>query len=119
QMRLPPLDSRRRVIRRAAVNRHPQSRTPRMEDSILDKSLMEQLKTLTGPHLADGCLRSGIPVRFAPPAVKPLSPDMECRGRALPVRHVGSIDVFFEALEGIEPGDVIVIDNGGRLDEAC
>jgi len=32
---------------------------------------------------------------------------------------VGSVDVFLEALSGIERGDVMVIDNGGRLDEAC
>ncbi|WP_205042018.1 RraA family protein [Rhodoligotrophos defluvii] len=85
----------------------------------MDKSLLETLKTLTGPHLADGCLRTGNPIRFAPPAITALNPEMECRGRALPVRHVGSIDIFFEALERAEPGDVIVIDNGGRLDEAC
>ncbi|HEY0341223.1 MAG TPA: hypothetical protein VGC34_10485, partial [Steroidobacteraceae bacterium] len=36
-----------------------------------------------------------------------------------PVRHVGSVDVFLEALECVEPGDVLVVDNGGRLDEAC
>jgi regulator of RNase E activity RraA len=32
---------------------------------------------------------------------------------------VGSIDVFFEALGHARPGDVMVIDNGGRTDEAC
>jgi regulator of RNase E activity RraA len=85
----------------------------------MDRSLIDRLKTLTGPHLADGCLRTGNPIRFAPSAIKPLNHDMECRGRALPVRHVGSIDIFFEVLEHAEPGDVVVIDNGGRLDEAC
>src|SRR5580658_6638196 len=44
---------------------------------------------------------------------------MRCAGRALPVRHVGSVDVFLEALGHSRPGDVLVIDNGGRLDEAC
>lgn len=81
--------------------------------------LMQQLQGLSGPHLADGCLRSGVPIRFAPFDVKAIAPGMECRGRALPVRHVGSIDVFFEALELAQPGDVMVIDNGGRTDEAC
>jgi len=85
----------------------------------LNESLLEQLHQLTGPHIADGCLRTGVPIRFAPAEVKPLTPGMECRGRALPVRHVGSIDVFFEALEHSSRGDVIVIDNGGRTDEAC
>jgi regulator of RNase E activity RraA len=36
-----------------------------------------------------------------------------------PVRHVGSVDVFLEALECVQPGDVLVVDNAGRLDEAC
>jgi regulator of RNase E activity RraA len=36
-----------------------------------------------------------------------------------PARHVGSVDVFLEALEEAAPGDVLVVDNGGRLDEAC
>jgi regulator of RNase E activity RraA len=44
---------------------------------------------------------------------------MQCAGRARPVRHVGSIDVFFEILEDVRPGEILVIDNGGRLDEAC
>lgn len=79
----------------------------------------ERLSSLTTPHLADGCLQAGVPVRFAPAGVRPLSPAMTCAGPARPVRHVGSIDVFFEVLERSRPGDVLVVDNGGRLDEAC
>lgn len=40
-------------------------------------------------------------------------------GRAAPARHSGSVDVFLEAIERAEPGDVLVVDNGGRQDEAC
>jgi regulator of RNase E activity RraA len=29
------------------------------------------------------------------------------------------VDIFLEAMEGAAPGDVLVVDNGGRLDEAC
>jgi regulator of RNase E activity RraA len=36
-----------------------------------------------------------------------------------PAQHVGSVDIFLEALEGAAPGEVLVVDNGGRLDEAC
>jgi len=36
-----------------------------------------------------------------------------------PARHAGSVDIFLEALEGAAPGDVLMIDNGGRLDESC
>jgi 4-hydroxy-4-methyl-2-oxoglutarate aldolase len=79
----------------------------------------DQLRNLSTPHLADGCLSRGFPIRFAPAGMKALASNMRCWGRALPVRHVGSIDVFFEVLERAEPGDVLVIDNGGRLDEAC
>ena len=37
----------------------------------------------------------------------------------MPARHYGSVDVFLEALSSAGPGDVLVIDNGGRTDEAC
>ena len=40
-------------------------------------------------------------------------------GPALPVRHYGSVDVFLEALSQGDSGGVLVIDNGGRSDEAC
>jgi regulator of RNase E activity RraA len=40
-------------------------------------------------------------------------------GRILPVRHYGRVDVFLEAFGRAEAGDVLVVDNGGRVDEAC
>jgi regulator of RNase E activity RraA len=40
-------------------------------------------------------------------------------GRILPARHFGSVDVFLEAIQNSTPGDVLLVDNGGRLDEAC
>jgi 4-hydroxy-4-methyl-2-oxoglutarate aldolase len=83
------------------------------------ETLIDQLNKLSTPYLADGCLRTGVPIRFAPPSVRPVLPGMRCVGRARPIRHVGSIDIFFEALENAEPGDVFVIDNSARLDEAC
>jgi regulator of RNase E activity RraA len=84
-----------------------------------ETALVERLKTLTTPHLADACLRVGAPVRCAPAGLRAIAPGMRCAGRARPARHVGSVDVFLEALTGANPGDVLVIDNGGRLDEAC
>ena len=44
---------------------------------------------------------------------------MRVAGRVLPARHAGSVDVFLEAFEAAVPGDVLVVDNGGRLDEGC
>jgi regulator of RNase E activity RraA len=46
-------------------------------------------------------------------------PGSRLAGRVCPARHVGSVDVFLEALEGAQRGDVLVVDNGGRVDEAC
>jgi regulator of RNase E activity RraA len=46
-------------------------------------------------------------------------PGSRLAGRMAPARHVGNVDLFLEALEGAAPGDVLVVDNGGRLDEAC
>jgi regulator of RNase E activity RraA len=40
-------------------------------------------------------------------------------GQVLPARHYGSVDIFLEAMLTAKPGDILVIDNGGRMDEAC
>ncbi|GLZ31648.1 demethylmenaquinone methyltransferase [Lentzea sp. NBRC 105346] len=74
---------------------------------------------LTTAHVADACLRAGIPVRCAPSAVQALDPGMRVFGRVLPARHCGSVDVFLEAFESAAEGDVLVVDNGGRTDESC
>jgi len=88
-------------------------------EAVRVDTLEGHLGKLTTPHIADGCLRTGVPIRFAPPTVRPLLPNMQCSGPARPVRHMGSIDIFLEVFEKVRPGDVLVIDNGGRLDEAC
>ena len=74
---------------------------------------------LTTAHLADACIRAQVPVRCAPALLRALVPGSRLVGRAAPARHVGSVDVFLEALERAAPGDVLVVDNGGRLDESC
>ena len=40
-------------------------------------------------------------------------------GRVRHARHYGSVDVFLEAMEMASPGEVLVVDNAGRRDEAC
>jgi regulator of RNase E activity RraA len=75
--------------------------------------------TLSTPAVADACLRLGLPLRLAPPGLAPVVRGSRAAGRALPARHAGSVDVFLEALVGAAPGDVLVIDNAGRRDEAC
>jgi regulator of RNase E activity RraA len=81
--------------------------------------LRERFATLTTAHLADACIRAHIPVRCAPALLRAVIRGSRLAGRASPARHVGSVDVFLEALEDAEPGDVLVIDNGGRFDESC
>ncbi|MGN9918627.1 RraA family protein [Micromonospora palomenae] len=81
--------------------------------------LCRRFAALTTAHVADACLRAGVPVRCAPAAVRPVLPGARLGGRVTPARHVGSVDVFLEAIDRASPGDVLVVDNGGRTDESC
>jgi regulator of RNase E activity RraA len=83
------------------------------------RELRRRFATLATAHLADACIRAQVPVRCAPAALCSVVSGSRLAGRVAPARHVGSVDVFLEALEGAAPGDVLVVDNGGRLDEAC
>ena len=83
------------------------------------QELRQRFATLTTAHLADACLRAQVPVRCAPAALGTVMPGSRLAGRVSPAQHVGSVDIFLEALEGAAPGDVLVVDNRGRLDEAC
>ena len=71
------------------------------------------------PQITDAGLRKKIPVRVAPFGIRPVIPGAHLAGRALPVRHFGSVDVFLEAMQAAVAGDIMVIDNRGRTDEGC
>jgi regulator of RNase E activity RraA len=81
--------------------------------------LRQRFAALTTAHLADACIRAQVPVRCAPAPLRAAVPGSRLAGRALPARHVGSVDIFLEAFDQAAPGDVLVVDNGGRLDESC
>lgn len=81
--------------------------------------LRERFAALTTAHLADACIRAKVPVRCAPASLQAVVPRARLGGRVCPARHAGSVDVFLEALESATAGDVLVVDNAGRLDEAC
>jgi 4-hydroxy-4-methyl-2-oxoglutarate aldolase len=83
------------------------------------QELRRRFATLTTAHLADACIRAQIPVRCAPALLRAVVPGSRLAGRVSPARHVGSVDIFLEALERAAPGDVLTVDNGGRLDESC
>lgn len=90
------------------------------KDSRTDRTITALFRGLTTPHVADACLKEGVEVRCAPWDLRSVSSaHSRVAGRVRPVRHYGSVDVFLEALEHSAPGDVLVVDNGGRRDEAC
>jgi regulator of RNase E activity RraA len=60
-----------------------------------------------------------IPLRISPPGIQSVTPNQRLAGPELPVGHFGSVDVFLEAMQSAQPREVLVIDNGGRLDEGC
>lgn len=69
--------------------------------------------------IADAALRLGIPVHAGPASLRPVLAGMVFSGRAQPVTHLGSVDVILESIDAAVPGSVLVVDNGGRTDEAC
>src|SRR5213075_2642191 len=83
------------------------------------ESLSRAFAQLSTPLIADAALRLKIPFRISPPGIRPVTANQRLAGPALPARHFGSVDVFLEAMQDAKPGDVLVIDNGGRLDEGC
>ena len=84
-----------------------------------NQQLAESFSELSTPLIADACLRLNIPLRVAPAGIRPLHMKTHVAGRALPVRHYGSVDIFLEAMGSAQRGDILVIDNQGRLDEGC
>ena len=83
------------------------------------RAIGERFRGLSTPLVADACLRLSIPLRLAPPGLSPVVAGSRAAGRVVPSRHYGSVDVFLEAIQGASAGDVLVVDNGGRTDEAC
>lgn len=75
--------------------------------------------TLATAPVADAALRLGVPLGFVSPELHALLPGRLVAGPAAPVTHLGSVDVILEAIDDAEPGAVLVVDNGGRRNEAC
>ena len=71
------------------------------------------------PFIADACVSLELPVRVGSHGLKPLAAGSRVAGRACPARHAGSTDVFLEGIAAASRGDVLVVDNTGRLDEGC
>jgi 4-hydroxy-4-methyl-2-oxoglutarate aldolase len=84
-----------------------------------NRTLAEKFGELSTPLIADAALRLQLSILLAPFGIQPVVPGTHLAGRVLPAKHFGSVDVFLEAMESAEPGDVLVIDNSGRIDEGC
>jgi len=91
----------------------------RRRSSVCRVRRLEAFADLSTPLVADACIRCDVPLRAAPPGMRAVIAGHRIAGRALPARHYGSVDVFLEAFGRAERGDVLVVDNGGRSDEAC
>jgi 4-hydroxy-4-methyl-2-oxoglutarate aldolase len=86
---------------------------------VKNEALAEKFAELSTPLVFDAALRLKIPFRLAPSGIAPVIPGTRAAGRVLPAKHFGSVDVFLEAMENAEAGDVLGIDNAGRRDEGC
>jgi regulator of RNase E activity RraA len=84
-----------------------------------NRLISDMFADLSTPLIADAALRLKIGVRLAPTGIRPVIRGTRLSGRALPVRHYGSVDVFLEAMGSARVGDVLIIDNAARTDEAC
>lgn len=86
-----------------------------MNNNALNKSFAK----LNTAQIADACVRLGVDFMVAPRGIEPLVHGTRLAGRVRPVKHYGSVDLFFEAMLRSEPGEVLVIDNKNRDDEGC
>jgi 4-hydroxy-4-methyl-2-oxoglutarate aldolase len=84
-----------------------------------NRSISSGFAAIGTPQIADAALRTGDAIRVAPSGIRGVVEGKRICGRALPVRHFGSVDIFLEVMRTAEPGDVLVIDNNNRTDEGC
>ena len=84
-----------------------------------NKALSEAFSKLSTALIADACLGLGVSIYVARIGIRPLVRSWKVAGRVLPARHFGSVDIFLEALQNAEPGDVLTVDNDGRNHEGC
>ena len=84
-----------------------------------NQTLSESFLKLSTALIADACLSLGVPIYVARIGIRPLVKGWKIAGRVLPARHYGSVDIFLEAMQNGEPGDILTVDNDGRNHEGC
>ena len=83
------------------------------------KTNPSQSSAIPTATIFDATVRLGIDARIAPAGIRMITRDHVISGPVVPARHYGSVDVFLEAINNSRKGDILAIDNGGRMDEAC
>lgn len=73
--------------------------------------------TLATAPVVDALVRLRLPAPAF--ALRPVIAGRAIVGPAAPVTHLGSVDVILEVIGEAPAGAVLVVDNGGRDDEAC
>jgi regulator of RNase E activity RraA len=89
------------------------------ERTLKNRNLNRTFAAISTALVFDASVRLDVNLRVAPAGIHPLLAASRLAGRVLPVQHYGSVDVFLEAFGTAELGDVLVIDNHGRIDESC
>jgi regulator of RNase E activity RraA len=83
------------------------------------RDLPSRFEHLSTPLLADAVIRLGLPPQIAPGGIRSLIAGSRICGPAAPVVLTGYADCVLEGIYRARPGDVLVLDNKGREDEAC
>lgn len=84
-------------------------------ESLITKEMIEEFKKMDTCCLSDAMDRLGIPCGLED--IKPINPDSSMCGLAYTVHYVpcGSVKgTVGDFLDDVQPGEVVVIDNGGR-----
>ena len=84
-----------------------------------NKEINTIFNELSTPLIADACLSLGVMIHVAQIGIHPLVKGWKITGRVLPARHYGSVDIFLEAMQNVEAGDILTVDNDGRDHEGC
>ena len=86
-----------------------------MANELITDEMVEAFRLLDTCCLSDAMDRLGIPCGLL--GIKPVNPDSALCGRAFTVRYVpcGTVHgTVGDCLDDVKPGEVVVIDNGGR-----
>ncbi len=81
--------------------------------------VMKRFQQLATPLVADAVIRLGLPATIAASGIRPVVAGSKFAGPASPVVLNGFADRILECIYRSDAGDVLVLDNKGRSDEAC